>query len=69
MECISAVFYTPYHVLVAAACAVVVWGGTQTWTFTQRLSPLRAAVCLGLLAISIAFLWTQTANPFLYFQF
>jgi alginate O-acetyltransferase complex protein AlgI len=69
MEVVSAVVYTPYHAAVAVVCALVVWGGTQGWVFTQRLSPARAGACLGLLAVSLAFLWTQTVNPFLYFQF
>jgi alginate O-acetyltransferase complex protein AlgI len=50
-------------------CILVVWGGKQAWTFTQRLSPARAIVCMSLLALSIMFLWTQAVNPFLYFQF
>ena len=50
-------------------CAAIVWTAPQAWTFSQRLTPPRAAVCLGLLAVSVLFLWTQTVNPFLYFQF
>jgi alginate O-acetyltransferase complex protein AlgI len=68
-ECVAPVLYTPYHGLIAVACALVVWRAPQAWTFTQRLSPARAGACLGLLAVSLAFLWTQTVNPFLYFQF
>jgi alginate O-acetyltransferase complex protein AlgI len=69
MEALSAVVYTPYHAVVAVACALIVWRAPQAWTFSQRLTPGRAAACLGLLAVSLAFLWTQTVNPFLYFQF
>jgi alginate O-acetyltransferase complex protein AlgI len=61
--------YAPYHVVMFVVCAIVVWGAPQAWTFTQRLTPSKAAVCLGLFAVSIACLWTQTTNPFLYFQF
>ena len=49
--------------------ALVVWGMPNTWTFTARLSAPRAPLALALLALSILMMWTQTANPFLYFQF
>jgi alginate O-acetyltransferase complex protein AlgI len=61
--------YTPYHLAVFAAAALLVWGAPQSWAFTQRLTLARAAYCLGLFALSLLFLWTQTENPFLYFQF
>jgi alginate O-acetyltransferase complex protein AlgI len=67
--CVAAMIYTRYHLVVFLVCALVVWGGTQGWTFTQRLSPVRAGVCLALLVLDLVFLWTQTVNPFLYFQF
>jgi alginate O-acetyltransferase complex protein AlgI len=68
-EVVAGTIYTPYHVLMFLTCAVVVWSAPQTWTFTQRLSTAKSCVCLGLLCVSVVFLWTQTVNPFLYFQF
>jgi alginate O-acetyltransferase complex protein AlgI len=65
----AGVMYTPYHVAVFFVAVMIVWNAPQTWTFTRVLSPARAAVCLVLLAVSIVFMWTQTENPFLYFQF
>ena len=52
-----------------AIAAIVVWGMPNTWAFTERLGWPRAVGGLVLLALSIAVLWTQTTNPFLYFQF
>ena len=52
--------------LIAAA---VTWGSPQSWTFTRVLTWPRAAFCLTVLAVSLVFMWTQTENPFLYFQF
>jgi hypothetical protein len=49
--------------------ALVVWGMPNTWTFTARLSVGRAVGGMALLAASILLMWTQTTNPFLYFQF
>jgi len=65
----TAGIHTPYYVFLFATCALIVWGAPQTWNFTQRLTPVRAVLCLSLFATSVVFLWTQTVNPFLYFQF
>jgi len=61
--------YTPYHLLVLAIAAALVWGAPQTWQFTRHLTWPRAAFCFGLLLASVTVMWTQTSNPFLYFQF
>jgi alginate O-acetyltransferase complex protein AlgI len=61
--------YAPYHVLMFGLCAAIVWCAPQTWAFTQRLTPVKAVVCLSLFVVSVAAMWTQTTNPFLYFQF
>lgn len=66
---LSATAYTPYHLVMFVVCAIVVWGAPQTWKFTQTLTPVKAAYCLSLFLISVMFMWTQTVNPFLYFQF
>jgi alginate O-acetyltransferase complex protein AlgI len=68
-DAIAGPLYTPYHVAMVGLAAVVVWGLHNTWTFTARLSVARAAGGLALLALSILLMWTQTTNPFLYFQF
>jgi len=66
---VGAVVYTKYHVASFALCAAVVWLLPQAWQFTQRLTPLKAGACLLTLILSVLFLWTQTVNPFLYYQF
>jgi alginate O-acetyltransferase complex protein AlgI len=68
-EAISANLFTRYHLTMFMVCAILVWGAPQTWNFTQRLTMPKAGLCLGLLALSVALMWTQTVNPFLYFQF
>jgi alginate O-acetyltransferase complex protein AlgI len=68
-DVIAGAIYTPYHMAVFVICAVVVWTAPQVWTYTQQLTAAKAVVCLGLLVVSVAFLWTETVNPFLYFQF
>jgi len=49
--------------------AVVVWAMPNTWAFTSRLSAARAATALLMFTAALALMWTQTTNPFLYFQF
>lgn len=61
--------YTPYHLVMLAVAAVVVWNAPQTWQFTRHLTWPRVAVCYGLLLGAVMMMWTQTSNPFLYFQF
>jgi alginate O-acetyltransferase complex protein AlgI len=68
-DAVAGAVYTPYHGVMFAIAAIVVWGMPNTWAFTERLGWPRAVGGLVLLALSIAILWTQTTNPFLYFQF
>jgi alginate O-acetyltransferase complex protein AlgI len=61
--------YTPYHLGMFAIACTVVWLSPQAWTFSQRLTPARAAWCMAVFALAVLFMWTQDVNPFLYFQF
>jgi alginate O-acetyltransferase complex protein AlgI len=65
----AGVMYTRFHVTMFVVAALLVWAAPNTWTFTTRLSAPRAVAAFGLLALSILMMWTQSANPFLYFQF
>jgi alginate O-acetyltransferase complex protein AlgI len=66
---IGGVIYQPYYVLTFLVAAVVVWGAPQTWDFSRHITPARAAVALVALWISLAMLFTQSFNPFIYFIF
>jgi alginate O-acetyltransferase complex protein AlgI len=68
-DAVAGILYTPYHAVLFVTAAVVVWGMPTTWAFTERLSLPRAASSLALLALAVVLMWTQTTNPFLYFQF
>jgi alginate O-acetyltransferase complex protein AlgI len=61
--------YTQLHVTMFAVAVLLVWGAPNTWTFTSRITVPRAAAALGVVVVSILMMWTQSANPFLYFQF
>jgi alginate O-acetyltransferase complex protein AlgI len=68
-DSVAGVLYTPYHGAMFVVAAVVVWGMPNTWVCTSRLSPVRAAGGMALLVLAVLMMWTQTTNPFLYFQF
>jgi alginate O-acetyltransferase complex protein AlgI len=68
-DAVAGVIYTPYHAAMFIVAAVIVWGMPNTWEFTARLSTARATTALVALAAALAIMWTQTTNPFLYFQF
>jgi len=61
--------YTRLHVFAFVFAATLVWFAPNTWEFTERLSVPRTIGALALLALSVLVMWTQSANPFLYFQF
>jgi alginate O-acetyltransferase complex protein AlgI len=66
---VGAKLYTPYHVLMFLIAAAVVWMVPNSWAYTRTLSPRRAVVAMSLFVASVVMMWTQTTNPFLYFQF
>jgi alginate O-acetyltransferase complex protein AlgI len=68
-DTVAAALYTPYHGTLFALAAVVVWAMPNTWQFTERLTIPRAASGFALLLAALLLMWTQTVNPFLYFQF
>src|SRR4051812_42083134 len=68
-QLIAGTLFTPYHVMMFVLCGAIVWTAPQTWHFTQTLTLPKAAICLGMLVLSAFLMWTQTVNPFLYFQF
>jgi alginate O-acetyltransferase complex protein AlgI len=59
----------PWRLAMLVVAAGVAWWAPQTWNFTRTLTPMRAAWCGLILIAAVLLLWTQTANPFLYFQF
>jgi alginate O-acetyltransferase complex protein AlgI len=66
---VGGLLYSPYSLLSFAVAAVVVWGAPQTWDFTRRFTWPKVAAVLGLLALGLLALTTQSFNPFIYFIF
>jgi alginate O-acetyltransferase complex protein AlgI len=68
-DVVAGAIYTPYHATMFVIAALTVWAVPNTWALTNRLSMGRAVGGMALLALSVLLMWTQTVNPFLYFQF
>jgi len=67
---VRALAWAPYNLVMIGVAALVVWGAPwQTWDFTRRLSPVRAAIVVGCLLLALVELSTQSYNPFIYFLF
>ncbi len=61
--------YTPYHAAVFAAAALLAWGAPNSWAVSRRITPVMAGWAAALFVLATMVLWTQTENPFIYFQF
>jgi len=66
---LGGIMYQPYYVLTFLVAVVVVWGAPQTWDFSRRITPVKAVVTVALFWMSLAVLFTQSFNPFIYFIF
>jgi alginate O-acetyltransferase complex protein AlgI len=68
-DLISGIVYKPYYLISMAVAAIIVWFGTQTWDWSQRMTWPKAFACCGLLWAALAVMATQEYNPFIYFIF
>ena len=69
-DAVAGAIYTPYHGAMFVARRVSSSGAAEhLGVHRASLSPARARRRLALLGLAVAMMWTQTINPFLYFQF
>jgi alginate O-acetyltransferase complex protein AlgI len=61
--------YTPYHATLFLTAALLVWGAPNSWVVSRVITPSVAALSGVLLLLAVMLMWTQTENPFIYFQF
>ncbi len=66
---LAGLVYARYYLGTLLLAGAIVWAAPQTWDWTRRLTPPRAAIAMALLALSAAVLTTQAYNPFIYFIF
>jgi alginate O-acetyltransferase complex protein AlgI len=68
-DVVSGALYPPYYLGLFGLCAIIVFAMPNTWQLTARLSWSRVAFATSAMALATLMMWTQTINPFLYFQF
>ena len=61
--------YTPHHLLVLAICAGLSFWRYEVYDFAAELNWKKALVLAPLFLLAVAAMFTQSFNPFLYFQF
>jgi alginate O-acetyltransferase complex protein AlgI len=66
---LSAQIMAPRHVFEMLLCAIFVWQPFQAHHWIENLTPLKYLICMGVLIYAICLMFTQSYNPFLYFQF
>jgi len=66
---VPGLIYQPQYILVAAICVLVHVFRLDTWDLAQELCPRKVAFAGLGLALSVAMLFCQSYNPFLYFRF
>ena len=66
---LSSEIFSPRHIVEMALCAVFVFQPVQAHELADKLSPAKLAFCGAMLILAIVTMFTQTYNPFLYFQF
>ncbi len=57
------------HIFAMVLCALFVWQPVQAFNWVDRPSALKYVIIAVLFILSIAAMFTQSFNPFLYFQF
>jgi alginate O-acetyltransferase complex protein AlgI len=67
---LGALVYNPYHLLIMAICALLVFQPIQAHDWALRpITWKRVAVVIPLFVCALMAMYTQAFNPFLYFQF
>jgi len=66
---LAAEIYTPYYALGMILCAVISFQPIEVYDWVENLSSRRALALASLFLFGIGAMFTQSFNPFLYFQF
>jgi len=66
---LCAVLYTPAHLITMAVCVILVFQPVQAIDWVKTTSWSKIIILITLFFLSLVTMFTQTYNPFLYFQF
>ncbi|MBD3180687.1 hypothetical protein GF312_00240 [Candidatus Poribacteria bacterium] len=68
-ELIGSIIYSRDHVVMFIVCAIAVWFGRHSWKIVEKITFAKVVVLILLFIIALFAMFTQSFNPFLYFQF
>jgi alginate O-acetyltransferase complex protein AlgI len=68
-EILSGYLMRPANYLYLGLCSVIAWAVPRSAELLETVTPIKVMVSLILLVFSVALMYTQGFNPFLYFQF
>jgi alginate O-acetyltransferase complex protein AlgI len=66
---LSAEIFSAKNIFGMLLCAVFVWQPIQAHDWVRKLTTAKCALCVVILIIAVSMMFTQSYNPFLYFQF
>lgn len=66
---LGSIIYSRYHLFIFLCCAIIVWAGKHSWKIVEKITPIKAMILIALFILSLLAMFTQSYNPFLYFQF
>jgi alginate O-acetyltransferase complex protein AlgI len=66
---LSAQIINPHNVFGMLLCALVAFQPIQAHHWVDKLTPTKLVVCAAVFLLAVSMMFTQTYNPFLYFQF
>jgi alginate O-acetyltransferase complex protein AlgI len=61
--------FTPFRIFSMALCALFVWQPIQAHEWARTLTVTKSLFCIGVFILALCMMFTQSYNPFLYFQF
>jgi alginate O-acetyltransferase complex protein AlgI len=66
---LAAEIYTPYCLTILGLCALLSFQSLEVYDWVEGLNWTRSMILVPLFALAVMAMFTQTFNPFLYFQF
>jgi alginate O-acetyltransferase complex protein AlgI len=61
--------FTPRNIAAMIICAIFVWQTVQAHEWVKKLTMPKMVLCIFVFIVAVCVMFTQTYNPFLYFQF
>ncbi len=68
-QLLNAQLFTSRHIFEMLLCAVIAWQPFQAYHWVERLTKPKLVLCTVVFVVALCMMFTQTYNPFLYFQF